>query len=220
MEEIPIDVITTGRRDLLKIAEKYGFLIGANYELAKTYDDATRLNFLDAKFWENPDVDDYVRLCHKVKPKYAVAGDYDRNNIDEINERAERIRQSVENVIIVPHASGEVEEVPEWAVVGYSVDSDYNSTDAPIYEYQGRDVHILGGTPDKQIELLTGYFGKAAVSIDGNSIFKSAVQYVQTWVKTKPRWRHSPPHITENKPKYAYESSLNHVSYSLREALG
>ena len=52
-----------------------------------------------------------------------------------------------------------------------------------ITDFQDQVTHILGGSPDKQIDLLN-YFPNV-VSLDGNSIFWVAVRYGKAW---KNKW--------------------------------
>ena len=185
----PLDVITTGRPDLTARAQRHGCLRGTRLDKEPAYRKrGIRVDFLDLH-WADPDSEDLVEAAAWHRPKYVVAGDYEHRDDDGelvgdpaevVNERARRLREHAENVIVVPHTPGQVEHVPEWAVVGYSTPTTYGGTEAPIWEYRGRDLHILGGTPHQQLDIL-GYLGSDVVSVDGNSYHKAATKGAKYW---------------------------------------
>lgn len=211
------DIITTGRPDLTATAARYGWLRGSRLdELSKYEARDAPVEFVDMH-WENPDRDSLLEACERHRPRYAVAGDYDGDNHETINEFGAELRQFVDNVIIVPHEPGEVERVPRWAVVGYSTPTKYAGTDAPIWEYRGRDVHILGGTVE-QIEQIHGHLADSVVSIDMNSHHRGATRFAKWWGRSTPRWnRLAAPTASDENIEIAYEHSIANISYFLRE---
>lgn len=211
------DFITTGRPDLTDIAASYGWLRGSRLDDVARYERlGVELDFIDLH-WEDPDPDALLAATMRHRPKYVVAGDYDGDNITEINEQAAALQRYAENVIIVPHQSGEVAEVPDWAVVGYSTPTGYAGTDAPVWEYYGRDVHILGGTIG-QIKEVYGYLRNEVVSIDTNSFHRGATSYAKWWGRTSPQWNKlAEPVAKPTNAERAYERSLLNLSYHLRE---
>jgi len=207
-----IDIITTGRPDLTAYAEKYGWLTGARTDNLTEYERAGQpVDFIDLH-WEDPDRDALLAGVKEHRPKYVVAGDYDGENYESVNQFGDRLRRWAENVIIVPHDPGEVEHVPDWAVVGYSTPTGYNGTDAPVWEYYGRDVHVLGGTMN-QIELVAASLRNDIVSIDTNTMHRDATQYGEYWTPTKPQ-RKKPPTVVPMIEK-AYENSVVNMTYAL-----
>lgn len=210
-----VDVIATGRPGLTNKAEKYGFLKGAELDDIPQFNE-NELEFLDLH-WEKEDFSQYMEAVKKVQPSYAVAGDYNGDNIEEVNDRARRIRDYVGCVIVVPHSPGEVEEVPDWAVVGFSTPTDYNGTKIPVWNYRGRDIHILGGSPRQQLQALN-YLGDDVVSIDGNSFLKSATVFNKYWTSEQPFWMHT--NFGSDRVATAYENSMCNWSYKLREKFG
>jgi hypothetical protein len=186
---VAINIITTGRPDLTAYAADHGYLRGTRLDDEPRYRrEDVRVDFLDLH-WEQPDWSGLLEAAEWHRPKYAIAGDYDGNNYDEVHRRAGKLREYAENVIVVPHDPGEIERVPEWCVVGYSTPSAYAGTDAPVWEYYGRDVHILGGTPHGQFELLD-YLGRdTVVSMDCNSHHKAATIGAKAWHSEPPHWR-------------------------------
>jgi hypothetical protein len=174
------------------------------------------LDFIDLQ-WENPKPDELLAATMSHRPQYVVAGDYDGENYQEINERAAELRRYAENVIVVPPNPGEVERVPEWAVVGYSTPTKYAGTDAPVWEYRGRDVHILGGKIEQMIELY-GYLADSIVSMDCNSFHRGATSFAKWWGHSKPRWNKlSTPVAKPENANRAYENTMLNMQYKLRQ---
>jgi GNAT superfamily N-acetyltransferase len=209
-----VDIITTGRPDLTEYAGKHGWLRGCRLDAIKNYERADfSPEFIDIH-WEEPDRDSLLTKAMQHNPEYVVAGDYDGGNYETINDFASKLRQFTENVIIVPHEPGEVEKVPEWAVVGYSTPSAYAGTEAPVWEYYGRDVHILGGTMNN-IKLVVDHLREDIVSLDTNTHHRDATQYGEYWSISKPnRKKHQStlPCIRET-----YENSVLNMTYAFEE---
>lgn len=209
-----IDIITTGRPDLTEYAASYGWLRGCRLDALQNYERAgITPDFLDIH-WEDPDRDTLLAKTIQHEPQYVVAGDYDGDNHEEINDFAEQLSQFATNVIIVPHEPGEVAKVPEWAVVGYSTPTSYAGTDAPIWEYTGRDVHILGGTMP-QIKTVMNHLKNSIVSLDTNTMHRDATQFGEYW-SPSGRQRKQVAH-TGNTVREAYENSILNMTYALEE---
>lgn len=209
-----IDVITTGRPDLTDYAHKHGWLTGCRLDAIGEYENAGGSpEFIDLH-WEDPDTETLLEKCREHRPKYAVAGDYDGENYDEINDVAAQLREYAENVIVVPHEPGEVDEVPEWAVVGYSTPTNYAGTDAPVWEYYGRDVHILGGTMN-QIRVVINALGDNIVSLDTNTMHRDATRFGEYWSQSG-RTRKQTAGV-ENNIREAYENSILNMTYALEQ---
>lgn len=180
MEELSFDVITTAGHEHMRIAYEYGFKTGGRLDnIDRLAVDGIPIHFIDMD-WHNPEFDRLVEAAKKYEPEYIVGGDYTKHdpshpdsNISLINERAEILAQYSENVIVVPHGSNQVDHVPEWAVVGYSVPTTYGAAEGELIDYHGRDMHLLGGAPAKQMDMIRE-FGEDIISIDGNAINKMA----------------------------------------------
>ncbi len=209
-----IDIITTGRPDLTEYAEKHGWVRGCRLDAIKNYERAgVSPEFIDIH-WEEPDRDTLLTKAMQHEPEYVIAGDYDGENYETINDFGSQLRQFAENVIIVPHKPGEVEKVPEWAIVGYSTPTAYAGTEAPIWEYYNRDVHILGGTMNN-IKLVIDHLGGNVVSLDTNTMHRDATQYGEYWSISKPnRKKHAStlPCIRET-----YENSVLNMTYAFEQ---
>lgn len=211
------DVITTGRPDLTDVAASYGWLRGSRLDDVGRYEKLDiNLDFIDLH-WEDPQPDELLAATMRHRPRYVIAGDYDGDNYEEINDRGRQLRNYADRVIIVPHEPGEVDRVPDWAVVGYSTPTGYAGTDAPVWEYHGRDVHILGGTVE-QLRELYPYLADDVVSIDCNSFHRGATSFAKWWAGSEPHWNKlSTPIPKPENAKRAYENSMLNLNYALRE---
>lgn len=143
------------------------------------------VTFLDLDY-RRPDVLRHVRLAAALRPQLAVAGDFDtEDGAGRVLETAAALRPLVGDVVVVPKDAGLVRLVPAWCVVGLSVPTRFGATQAPYWEYAGRRLHLLGGSPHAQMTLWR-YFGPAVVSVDGNSHQKAA-RYGTVWERGS--WR-------------------------------
>lgn len=210
-----VTLATTGRPDLVSIAERYGWIRGSRLDYIDRHETrGHNVGFIDIH-WEEPDHEALLEATKRHEPEIVVAGDYDGENYGYINDWAAELDDYADQVVIVPHEPGEVERVPTWATVGYSTPSEYAGTDAPVWEYRGRDVHILGGTVD-QIQTLYQYLADDVVSIDCNSFHRSATQFAKYWAGTTPSWvkLSDLPH-SDNAEK-AYQNTMLNLNYALR----
>jgi hypothetical protein len=68
-------------------------------------------------------------------------------------------------------------------VLGYSVPTRYGGTPLPLWTFAGWPVHLLGGSPHRQMEYWR-YLTPIAevVSVDGNMANLMATRYCQYWV--------------------------------------
>jgi len=214
-----IDWITTGRPDLTAIAAEYGWLRGTRLDEVDRYERAgVSPEFLDLH-WESPDFRRLLRKTMRHRPQYVVAGDYDGENYEEVHRRAELLKPYAEHVIVVPHEPGEPARVPEWAISGYSTPTQYAGTDAPIWEYRQADapVHVLGGTPNQQTEIIAHVGPDKVTSADINSHHRSATKYAKWWAGSEPHWSRVAEHKDATSVRRCYQNSMINYTYSLRE---
>lgn len=209
-----VDIITTGRPDLTAYAEAHGWLRGCRLDaIAECERAGVSPDFIDIH-WDEPDRDTLLAKTIQHEPAYVVAGDYDGQNYETINEFAGQLRPFAGNVIIVPHEPGEVDRVPEWAIVGYSTPTEYAGTDAPVWEYRGRDIHILGGTVP-QIKTVIDHLGADIVSLDTNTHHRDATRFGEYWTPTEPQRKQTPG--IEDDIREAYENSVLNMTYAFEQ---
>lgn len=127
---------------------------------------------LDIK-WDDYDWTDYMHKVCTWRPVQAMCADYERPS-----QRRELYRQirdlraaGVLRVKVCPKFNGATAHIPSWCICAFSVPSGYAGFIPPSDEFAGRRWHLLGGTPQKQLDWITkiaGHGGRV-ISIDGNS---------------------------------------------------
>lgn len=156
-------------RNVWKLAERYGWLPGARYTNLRDVRDAERVGFLDIN-WKDYDFESHVRAAKLCRPEITVAEDvFDIEKLPKTLAQAEFLLKYCDRVIIVPkdRKFDEIltEVIPAKFLLGYRVPTRYGGTEIPLLSFGGREVHLLGGRPDKQRGLANEL---NVVSIDTN----------------------------------------------------
>lgn len=158
----------SGNKRYAEIAIKNGFSYGA--QLPNTV-------YIEPVFadqnWKKPDFDGYMVALEKHKPRIATVVDWDeRRSFDEVMHWANTAAQFVkETVIIIPKICGTISQIPRTingkeVRLGYSIPTTHGGTEVPIWEFLGWPVHLLGGSPQKQLENMR--YLPTVKSADGN----------------------------------------------------
>lgn len=168
-----------GNARFAQIAIDAGFTYGAQMP-AKTFFPP---EFVDQD-WKKPDRDAYMAALATHRPRMATVLDWERDEqLPEVLMWAEEAAQYIETVIIIPKVMNGVSRLPR-AIggadvrLGYSVPTSYGGTELPIWQFTGWPVHLLGGSPQKQMELAR-YLN--VHSVDGNMHMKLASQFCAYW---------------------------------------
>lgn len=176
------------------IAVRSGWLYGvqssgsggicSNYDVIQKH----KVEFIDNEF-KGYKHDLHCQAVAKYKPKYATVRDIMTKDqcqevgieyypFTQILDWAEELSQYAQNVIVIPKYDC-LSKIPEKFMLGYSVPTSYGGTPLPIEMFKGRRIHLLGGSPNKQIA-----FWQAApdsiVSLDNNYLLKIA-NYGNVW---------------------------------------
>jgi len=134
--------------------------------------------------WKKPNRTAYMAALAQHRPRMATVIDWERDEqLPEVLEWAEEAAQYVETVIIIPKVLGGIPRLPRRiggasVRLGYSVPTAYGGTELPLWEFLGWPVHLLGGSPHRQIAM-AHYLN--VVSVDGNYIAKMAQKWNQFW---------------------------------------
>ncbi|HEU5088544.1 MAG TPA: DUF6610 family protein, partial [Roseiflexaceae bacterium] len=121
--------------------------------------------------WKRPDRTRYMAALAAHRPAMATVLDLDQpEQLADVLSWAEEAAQYVERVLIIPKYSSAVDAIPRRiggadVVLAYSVPTAFGGTSVPVWEFTGWPVHLLGGSPHRQMEL-TRYMD--VVSADGN----------------------------------------------------
>ena len=177
-------------------AYQLGFLPGfredCGYQQTQYQDLNIPVRMLDNDF-RNPDLKRYVARFFKYEPRVGVIGDaYDVDEVEDYVAAAREIQGSYPeaDLIIVPKCRAVIDAIPEDLVLGYSrgyADRLAHEFSEPT-DWRGRRVHILGGSPPKQLDVieqltrptLTGEPPADIVGLDWNGLHRGA-QFGEFW---------------------------------------
>lgn len=141
--------------------------------------------------WKNPDRKRYMAELARHQPMMATVLDWERaEQRSEVLGWAEDAARFVERVLIIPKVPGTIETLPHrigdtQIILGYSVPTSYGGTFVPTWEFAGWPVHLLGGSPHRQMELCH-YLN--VVSTDGNFHLGMATRFCQFWMPGTARY--------------------------------
>lgn len=172
-----------GNPTFYKIAVNSGFKYGAR--LPDTI--YGNLFFADHD-WRRPNREEYINAIRKYRPVMATVLDWEKEEqFIEVLDWAEEISQFVERILIVPKVIGGISRIPRRIngreiILAYSVPTKYGCTEVPLEQFAGWPIHLLGGSPNKQIDLWK-YFSKICdvISIDGNYFRLKATRFCEYW---------------------------------------
>jgi len=168
-----------GNRTMAQIAINNGFKYGARLPDTVYFP----LYFADQN-WKKPNRNQYTTLLASHKPALATVLDLERpDQHQEVLHWAEDIAPYVETIIIIPKYTGAIQTIPNAinsrpVILGYSVPTKYAGTSVPIWEFANRPVHLLGGSPQQQMQF-SHYLNVA--SADGNMASAMATRLCAFW---------------------------------------
>jgi hypothetical protein len=169
---------------LSQIAQEEGWELGFRSDYSVPDDFPARFVDIDYKV---PDWERHVRMVKAFRPRYATVPDLsekcvDRADICRAIRQAECLAAFCDVPLVVPKLSGQLALLPPEVAVGYSIPSSYGGAQYPLWELEGRRVHLLGGSPKKQWEAYRYLSAIGSVlSADGNYAQKMAVRYAEYW---------------------------------------
>lgn len=179
----------SGNRRFAEIAIGAGFRYGARLP-HKVY---FPVWFADQD-WKKPDRAAYMAALAKHRPHMATVLDWEREEqLPEVLSWAEEVAQYAEYVLIVPKVVSGVTRIPRRiggrdVVLAYSVPTRYGGSELPLWELADWPVHLLGGSPHRQMQAWHHLVGMAnVVSADGNMAMKMATARAQFWVNGTAR---------------------------------
>lgn len=149
--------------------------------------------------WKSPDRAAYMQALDRHRPAMATVLDWEREEqLPEVLAWAEEASQYVESILIVPKVPGLVGRIPRAVngkriVLAYSVPTSYGASPLGLWEYAGWPVHLLGGSPQRQMDAWRYLRGICDVgSVDGNmpaqQARKGRVWSAQPWGPDSLRW--------------------------------
>lgn len=169
-----IDLIYTSANNsrFLDLCQQASWLVGIRSDKYPAAS-ATRIQFIDVRY-TRPDFDRHLELVRRFRPRYATIPDLSERvvsweDIKRALRQAEALAPYCGAALIVPKLSCQLALLPRELPIGYSVPSRYGSASYPLWELEGRQVHLLGGSPHRQMSLYAYLSCLALVtSADGN----------------------------------------------------
>jgi hypothetical protein len=143
-------------------------------------------------------------------------------NIQEALDYANKLQKHANRVLIPVHYY--CRELLNYELA-YPNANWFNKNVFPSHEYRDNIKHILGGSPQSQIEHLTtiqqdieGYSKrfKKVESIDGNQLFNCAVHNGKEWFPNKPYWRN---HGNEIPNEEKFKNSVKRFDKKIKEVI-
>ena len=202
-----------GNPRFYNIAMNYGFKYGA--QLPDTI--YGKLYFADQN-WKKPNKKLYMEYIKKYKPYIATIIDWERpNQYSEIIEWGDEISEYVKKIIIIPKVRGSVNKIPKTIngkeiILGYSIPTKYGSTPVPVEEFKGWKIHLLGGSPLKQIYYFKKLHALSKIySIDGNYFRYKAVRFCEFW-NLSGKWTPDGKANIVDAPYYCFEKSCKNLA--------
>jgi hypothetical protein len=167
--------------------------------------------------WKRPNRAAYMAALAQHRPRMATVLDWERDDqLPEVLSWAEEAAQYVEVIILIPKVFGGIRRLPRriggaTVRLGYSVPTAYGGTELPLWEFAGWPVHLLGGSPHRQIHL--AHYLRVE-SADGNYANRKATQFCEWW--NGARWLPLQP-PQEDAPYEAFRRSCANIMAAWRE---
>lgn len=178
-----------GNKKLDQFAVQVGLLYGARLPIREL---PYPIYFVDQD-WKNPNLEKYKADIVKKKPSVCTVVDWEREEQEEeVFQWLDELTPLVEKIIVIPKLLGIIENIPKVygdteIILGYSVPTLYGKTDVSIGEFANRKVHLLGGSPHKQLKTYDSFVRVRAsvVSVDCNYISMKATRFCEFWTNKK-----------------------------------
>lgn len=185
-----------GNRRFAQIAIDAGFRYGA--QLPNT---VYHSPFFVDQNWRKPDRIRYMAALAQHKPHMATVLDLERDEqLPEVLAWAEDAAQHVAVVVIIPKAHGIIAHLPRTiggaeVRLGYSVPTKFAGTEVPLWEFYDWPVHLLGGSPQRQLEVAHYLHVRSA---DGNAAQRAALHGIEwsgRWIDGEKHDADMPYHV-------------------------
>lgn len=172
-----------GNRQVESIMQDYiGYWF---YGIRDDYTSHIPIHFLDNSF-KKPDLSRYIRKLQKYQPALATLPDIEDEKSYNLYLRYYQEVLQLSNMTQYITIIKSFDYFFDADYIGYSVPSRYANTTIPVsYFRQFNKIHLLGGTPHKQLEIIQELGG--VTSIDQNS-FILAARFGKVWENRK--WKY------------------------------
>jgi hypothetical protein len=170
-------IFSLNRSEICCIATRIGWLYGIRSDSDHRYGcGGCEISFIDIDF-KNPDCKLHDELVMRFKPKYATVLDItEESMVSDAIVTASWYDGHGIKPIVIPKIDC-IHRIPKCFTLGYSVPTKYGATEIPVECFADRNIHLLGGTPKRQLSYYRRFLelGCEVTSMDGNCINKAAV---------------------------------------------
>lgn len=143
-----------GNKNAPIIAKESGWEYGSRHDY-KIYADSVYM--LDIK-WKDYDWPKYIEKVKRYRPEIAMVADYESPSQRRLlYQQIRELKPLVSRVMVCPKFIGAIRHIPSFCVIAVSVMSDYAGFEPPIEELVGRKIHLLGGSFNRQADLIRKY---------------------------------------------------------------
>lgn len=151
--------------------------------------------------WRRPRREAYMTALARLRPAVATVLDWEEpDQLPEVLSWAEEAAGHVTlAVCVVPKVPGGVSSIPRQmagkdVILAYSVPTRHGASPVPLWELRGWPVHLLGGSPQRQVEVWSYLRGICDVrSVDGNMSKRMAVERCLYWTRETTEHGHWQP---------------------------
>ena len=181
--------IRGGDKTAPEIAERAGMHYGARHD----YTTYSEVYMLDIK-WKNYRWQDVLKKTIEYNCKIAMVADYERKEQRKtmLSQIADLREYTKAKIYVCPKFHGAIDDIPNDCVIAISVPAKTYAGFIPDYrKLNGRKIHLLGGRPEKQCEIMIKAQGAGGeiVSMDGSyHAMKAAKGQMYTqgkWLKAR-----------------------------------
>jgi hypothetical protein len=172
-----------GNPRLSRLAADIGWYLGVRSGKST---DGYPIHFVDIDY-QHPNFEQHLAIVGRLQPHYATVPDLSEKqvqayDIDRAVRQAQQLSNYCEVVLLVPKLPGQIALLPERLAIGYSVPTSYGGAQYPLWELTGRRVHILGGSPHRQMEVYRYVQAIGTIlSVDSNMAMKLATRHARYW---------------------------------------
>ena len=183
-------LVRGGDKAAPRIARESGWLYGVRHD----YKPYGHIHMLDIH-WHDYDWDEYMKCVHDYAPNIAMVADYEHlSEQTTMLKQISDLRGRVDIICACPKFAGATNDIPHDVRLAISIPAkSYAGYLPPLDDIRDRDVHLLGGNPQRQLNFaLTAKSVNATVkSLDGNYHVRKAGlgQYFDngSWMQIRDR---------------------------------
>jgi len=167
-------LVRGGNEDAAIIAERAGWLYGVRHD----YTAYSPVHMLDVR-WKNYNWADVIEKIKRYQPTMALVPDFESpNQRQEIWDRVGELQAlGVPEILVCPKYETAILDAPDSSVIAISVPAKtYAGYIPPLEQIAGRKIHLLGGSPRRQADLIRKVNGAKGVmsSLDANGFVREA----------------------------------------------